>query len=172
MKKRYIILGLLALELITLPASAHILHKKGFSFDTSAFVKPQRAISVKLNSRPGQTRFMLTANAPFSVTSKDAIGTLNIEIDQAGTVNGNPFGQNTQSPGLPKNCASVASPIQQIIYASERGTTSENKGDVLTKTILVTINYDPAITPDIQILTQKKSEFLLTASSCSQTNSI
>lgn len=166
-KKRYIIFGLLALEIVSLPVSAHVVHNKVLNFDTSAIMNPPRAINVELNSEPGATRYMVSANTPFTVTSKNVIGTLNVHIYKNGLINGQAYGKNTQSPGAISSCAMTDNTDQRTIYVSERGTIAK-KGDILSETILVDISYDPKLTPDIQILTQKKSAKLLPAPLCAK----
>lgn len=164
-KKRYIVLGLLALEVIALPVSAHIVHKQVANFDKSAVTNPQRAINVKLNSGPGESLFMVSANAPFTVTSENAIGTLDVNVYESGSLNGKNFGANAQLPGAASACAATESPKQKTIYVSQRGTIAQ-KGDILSKAVLVGIKYDPSLNPEIKILTQKKSVKLLPAPLC------
>ena len=104
-KKRYILLGLLAVEVVSLPFTAHIIQKQAFAFDFSSMTNPQRAVKVKLKSPPGQTRYMVYATGPFTVTSENAVGTLDVRVSKSGYVNGKPYGANAQLPGARLSCA-------------------------------------------------------------------
>jgi len=165
MKKRYIVLGLVALEIAMLPFAGHILHKTGLSVDMTALMKPQRAINVKLESEPGVTRYMVSANAPFSVISESMIGQFDVGIYASGQINGRPFGDNAQAPGAGAACTVTKTTDERTIYKSEKGTIAQD-GDILSKTVLVEIRYNPYYKPDIKILTQKKSKNIISASSC------
>lgn len=168
-KKRYIVFGLLALEVVSLPFAASIVHKQAADFDISAITNPQRAINVELNAGPGVTRYLVTANAPFTVTSKNAIGTLNVNVYKSGFINGQAYGTNAQLPGAKSACTQTETTEKKTVYISERGTVAQ-KGDVLSETVLVEVRYDPSLTPDIKILTQKKSAKLLPAPLCTHIN--
>ncbi len=164
-KKRYIVFGLLTLELLTLPAAAHYAHKKGMSFDMSIFSKPQHAINIKLKSKPGIAMYMVSANAPFSVTTEAMIGRFDVNIHLKGRINGQFFGENAQPPGPETACAVTKTTDKRTIYRSEKGTIAQD-GDILSKTVLVEIRYEAYNKPDIKILTQKKSEKIASAPSC------
>lgn len=168
-KKRYIVLGLLALEVATLPVAAHFAHKSDFKFDKTAFETPQRAIHVKLNTKPGITRFIVSANAPFTVTSQGSAGKMNVKILEYGLVNGNVFGKNAQMPGPSAACVNPTSKQQSIIYTAERGTVLR-EGEILSKSVLVDIRYDPSLSPKLRVLTQKKSDGITPAKKCSDTS--
>lgn len=169
-KKRHIVLGLLALEVVSLPVAAHVVHKSDLKFDKTAFEKPQRAIHVKLNTDPGVTQYMVSANAPFTITSEGIRGTMKVKILEYGLVNGNAIGKNAQLPGPSTACIKTASLAQKAIYISKRGTVAR-KGDILSKTVLVDIRYDPTLSPEIKVLTQKKSEGILLAAKCGKSAS-
>ena len=168
-KKRYIVLGLLAFEVATLPVAAHFVHKSDFKFDKTAFETPQRAIHVKLKSKPGITRYMVSANAPFTITSEEAAGKMSVKIMQNGLVNGNVFGENAQMPGPATSCVTPSSTQQNIIYAAERGTVLR-EGEILSKSVLVDIRYDPSLSPKLKVLTQKKSANISSAKTCGNAN--
>ncbi len=170
MKKRYIVLGLLALEVATLPVAAHFVHNSDFKFDKTAFETPQRAIHVKLNTKPGVTRYMVSANAPFAITSEGVEGILNVKIHNHGLVNGNAFGKNAQMPGPSAACVTPNSVHKKTIYASERGTVLR-EGGILSKSVLVDIRYDPSLSPKLKVLTQKKSSGITPAKTCNGSSS-
>lgn len=166
MKKRYIVFGLLALEALMLPFAGHTFYKSGITDDLrKAFETPQRAVNVKLPSEPGFRRFIVFANAPFAVSTKDMVGPVTVNLHAQGTINGNNFGENAQMPGANTNCRELETTDTQIIYASEKGTIA-GEGPILTKSILVEVQYDAAQTPEVKILTQDKAESLPAAKAC------
>jgi len=165
MKKRYILLGLLALEIAILPFAGHILHKNAGNFNMSVFSKPQRVISVKLGSEPGLSRYMVSANTPFSVTSESIIGQFDVDIYPSGLINGKQFGQNAQAPGALKACGLSKTTEPRIIYKADKGTETGG-GEILSKAILVEIRYEAYYKPDLKILTQKQSDTILSAQPC------
>jgi len=168
MKKRYILLGLLALEIAMLPLAGHILYKTAGNFDMSAFSKPQRAINVKLGEEPGVTRYMVVTNAPFTVTSESMIGQFDVNIYPSGLINGKPFGLNAQAPGALKACGLTKTTAPRIIYKADKGTET-GEGEILSKAVLVEIRYEAYYKPDLKILPQRKSDAILTAQPCEKT---
>ena len=96
MKKRYFILGLIAVELAAFPAAAQILDKVVFS-------APQKAINVVVSDKPGVKKYAVSSNAPFAVTSQSAIGEFDIIVHGSGIINGQRFGDNAQLPGEAKS---------------------------------------------------------------------
>ncbi len=158
MKKRYIAFGLLALELATIPVSAQIIDKVVFS-------APQKAIHVKVAERPGLTKFVVSSNAPFVVTSEGAIGEFNVVIQANGLINGNPFGQNAQMPGDAKTCTVATSTTPAAIYSANQKTAAQ-PGEIISQAVLVEIHYDEAITPDLKILTEKKARKITSGQDC------
>lgn len=165
MKKRFIVLGLVAFELACLPFAGHMLHKTSAKLDMADFTKPQRAIHVKLDSEPGITRYMVSANAPFTVTSETMMGQFDVDIYASGIINGKDFGANAQKPGPDSACSQTQSLDPRVIYRSDKGTVA-NEGEILSKAILVEIRYEPYYKPDVKILTQKKSKDILSAQPC------
>ena len=165
MKKRYIVLGLVALEIALLPFAGTLLHKTDFYADMKALAKPQRAIHVKLPPEPGMTRYMVSANAPFVVTAEEMIGQFDINIYPSGEINGKSFGHNAQAPGELKACSLTETLEPRAVYKSDTGTIAKD-GEILSKTVLVEIRYEPYYKPDLKILTENKSKTILSAQSC------
>jgi len=166
MKKRYIVLGLLALEALMLPFAGHTFYKSGLTDDLrKVFETPQRAVNVKLPSEPGFSRFIVFANAPFAISTKDMVGPVTVKLHAQGTVNGNVFGENAQIPGQNSSCGTFETTDTKIIYASEKGTIA-GEGSILSQSILVEVQYDASQTPEVKILTQDKSEDLPAAETC------
>jgi len=165
MKKRYIVLAVLVLEIFMLLSVGQRVQKSDLKLDMSLFSKPQRAVNVKLGAEPGVTRYMVYANAPFAVTSKDIIGQFDVAIYASGKVNDKPFGENAKQPGPKAACSLTKTTDEHVIYRSETGTIAGD-GEILSKTVLVEIRYEPYYKPDVKILTQKKSEDIHSAQSC------
>ena len=166
MKKRYIVLGLLALEVLMLPIAGHTFYKSGMTDNLrKAFETPQRAINVKLPSEPGFTRFMVSANAPFAIITKNMIGPVRVNLYAEGSINGNVFGENARMPGANATCTELENSDIQIVYTSEKGTIAR-KGPALTKSILVEVQYNASQTPDVKVLTKDKSDGLPAAKTC------
>jgi len=165
MKKRYIVLGLIAFEMAMLPFIGTVLHKTDINSALAALAKPQRAIHVELPPEPGMTRYMVSANAPFVVTAEEMIGQFDIKIYPSGEINGKQFGKNAQAPGDLKACSLTETVEPRAVYRSETGTIAQD-GEILSKTVLVEIRYESYYKPDLKILTENKSKTILSAQSC------
>ena len=158
MKKRYFILGLIAVELAALPAAAQILDKVVFS-------APQKAIHVMVSDKPGVKKYAVTSNAPFAVTSQSAIGEFEVLVHGSGQINGKRFGDNAQLPGAAQSCTMAASPSPTAIYRAHQKTAAQ-AGSILSQAVIVEIHYDPALTPDIKILTENDSKTIGLGQNC------
>jgi len=157
-KKRYIAIGLIAAEVVSIPVSAQIIDKVAFSV-------PQRVVSVPFPPEAGITKFLVSSNAPFAVISENAIGEYDVKVHVSGILNGNKFGSNAQIPGAAKACAVQTTSSATKVYEADRKTAA-HKGDVLTQAVIVEIRYDEAITPDFKIITQDKAKRISTAEPC------
>lgn len=157
-KARFFVIGLIALEIASIPVSAKIIENVAFS-------KPQSVVSVPFPTQPGVTRFMVSSNSPFAITSEEAIGDFEINIEVRGNLNGKPFGRNAQAPGLIQSCARQTSSKTTKIYEAERGT-ELREGDILSKTVMVEVRYDATINPNLQIVSKNKAKKFLSAKSC------
>ena len=157
-KKRYIAIGVLAMELASIPVAAQMVDKVVFSV-------PQRVISVPFPPEAGVTKFLVSSNAPFAVVSENAIGEFNVTVDARGVLNGKRFGSNAQMPGASKTCATQTSPRSTKIYEAERKTAAKS-GDILTQAVIVEIRYDAETKPDLKIITQDKAKRISTGTSC------
>ena len=108
---------------------------------------------------------MISANAPFTVTSQSMIGQFDVNIYPSGLINGKRFGDNAQAPGAVKACGLTRTTEPRIIYKADKGTES-GEGEILSKAVLLEIRYDAYYKPDLKILTQKKSDTILSAQPC------
>ena len=157
-KATYLVIGLIALELTSIPVSAQIIKKITFS-------KPQKVIAVPFPSEVGITRFLVASDDPFAIISENAIDEFHITIMDKGKLNGRRFGFNAQMPGLATSCATQTSYSPTKIYESERKT-ALREGDILTQAIIVEIRYDEETKPKLKIVTEKKARKMSSASMC------
>jgi len=157
-KARYIAIGLIALEIASIPVSAKIIEKVAFS-------TPQKVAAVPFPPEAGITRFLLSSNAPFAIISENAVGEFNVSIEASGELNGNNFGSNAQMPGPAKACMAQTVPSSTKIYAAERKTAA-HKGDILTQAIIVEIRYETDIQPDFKVITENKAKRIPTGTTC------
>ncbi|MEP3892324.1 MAG: hypothetical protein ABJN69_17825 [Hellea sp.] len=160
-KKRYIAIGLIGLEVVSIPVSAQIIDKVAFSV-------PQKVISVPFPSEAGVTKFLVSSNAPFAVISENAIGEFQVNVQVSGQVNGNAFGSNAQLPGAESSCAAQTAASPTKVYEAVRKTAAQ-PGDVLTQAVIVQIRYDAEISPDFNIITQDKAKRISSAAACETT---
>jgi len=160
-KKRYLVIGLVLAELASIPVSAQIIDKVVFS-------AAQKVVSVPFPPEPGLTTFMVSSNAPFAITSENAIGEFTVDVQVEGSVNGNRFGGNAQLPGERHSCAAQTSPLTTKLYEATRKTAAE-KGDIVSQAVVISVSYDPALTPDFKIITEKKAKGLPLGSNCEST---
>lgn len=157
-KKRYLAIGIIALEFASIPVSAQIVDKVVFSV-------PQKVIAVAFPPEAGITKFLVSSNAPFAVISENAIGEFDISIQVSGNLNGNRFGSNAQMPGTATSCAAQTSPQSTKIYEAKRKTAAK-EGDILTQAVIVEIRYDSDTKPELKIVTEKKARKISSASMC------
>lgn len=161
-KKRYIVGGYLAFELIGLAiagtAGAQILEQ--IKFDP-----PQSVASAKLPSEAGLTRLVISSNAPFTILASEAIGKFDINVKREGLINTTPFGRNAQMPGPASACAHNPSLSEAIIYRADKKT-SLARGPILSQSIMVEIKYDAALSPKFSVKTEDNSVALMPAAVC------
>jgi len=162
-KARYFAIGIIALEIASIPVSAQII-------DKVAFAKPQKVIAVPFPPEAGLTKFLISSDAPFAVISENAIGEFDVNIEVSGILNGNRFGSNAQMPGMASTCARQTSPRATKIYEAERKTAARD-GDILTQAIIVEIRYDADIKPSLKIISQNKAKRLPLGAACGVSSS-
>lgn len=157
-KKRYLAIGFIAIEIVSIPVSAQIIDKVAFSV-------PQKVIAVPFPPEAGVTKFLVSSNAPFAVISENAIGEFQVSVQVSGHVNGNAFGSNAQLPGLAASCAAQTAASPTKLYEADRKTAAQ-AGDILTQAVIVEVRYDTAITPALKIITQDKAKRISSAAVC------
>lgn len=160
-KKRYLLFGIIALEVVSIPVSAQIIDKVAFSV-------PQRAIAVPFPPEPGLAKFLVSSNAPFAVVAENTIGEFEVSIQVSGVLNGNRFGDNAQMPGEAQTCAAQISPSATKIYEGDRKTAAQ-KGDILTQAVIVEIRYDADTSPAFKVMTEDDASKLPQGHACEAT---
>ena len=157
-KARYFAIGLIALEIVSIPVSAQIINKVAFS-------KPQKVIAVPFPPEAGLTKFMVSSDAPFAIISEEAIGEYDVSIKLSGILNGQRFGSNAQMPGVAESCAVQSSIKATKIYEAERKTEAR-KGEILSRAVIVEIRYNADIKPKLKIIPQNKVKRISVATAC------
>ena len=161
-KKRYIAFAILSAEMLALPfaipAAAQII-------DHVAFSIPQQVASVNIDAEPGKTQLVITSNAGFTVATEGAIGDFDIRLQPSGRINGTRYGDNAQAPGPLQNCGVATTTTPQVIYNATKKT-ALRKGGILSQSVIVEINYDPALTPKFIVKTLDNSKDIPKAGNC------
>lgn len=141
-KKRYILLGLLCLELASLPAAAKILSQISVSEKATASV-------VLIDSKDGRKRYAVATNAPFYISAEHTTGPVSVEVYKSGVIGSSRFGDNAQMPGAALACSSP-SDKERVIYQSKRKT-ALGSGEILSQAVIVAIKYSDEFEPDFKI---------------------
>jgi hypothetical protein len=141
-KKRYIVLGVLALEIASLPAAAQIIDRVVFS------VEPQ-ASAVLIDDIDGVKRFAVASNSAFYVTAENVIGDIRVEVKNSGMIGSARFGNNAQMPGVALACSTM-NLGPKTVYQAERKTAAM-PGDILSQAVMVVVEHDPEADPVIRI---------------------
>lgn len=157
-KTRYVVLGLIGLEIASIPVAAQIMSKV-------AFTKPQIVNAVPFPPEQGVSKFLVASDAPFVVVSENSIGEFDINIRVSGLLNGNHFGANAQAPGALKSCAVQTENTPTKIYVGERETAARD-GEILTRAVIVEIRYAMDITPELKIVSQNAAKKIAPSHPC------
>ena len=168
MKTRYkVLIGWLAIELAALPFALPAL--ASFKHRVSLKVE-QKAIAVPLPPLPGERRFLVASNGPFSVIADNVIGELSVSLTQSGEASGVSYGSKSQLPGESSACGFVTAPRPTRIYTALTKT-AQSRGTVTEQAVLVTIKFDPETSPDLTIKPMEQSSDTLLAMPCDGRNS-
>ncbi len=141
-KKRYLALGLLAIELASLPAAAQIIDRVAFT------IEPQ-ASAVLIDDIEGRKRYAVASNSAFFVTAESAIGNIMVTVHQSGDIGNTRFGDNAQMPGAALICSTLING-EETVYQAERKTAAKS-GDILSQAVIVVVEHDPTANPVIRI---------------------
>ena len=161
-KKRYLLLGLLAIELVSLPAAAQIVNRVAFE------VRPLVTAVEIPTAEPGISRFLVASNAGFSVKAKGVVGDVRVNVHVSGTMGGETrFGDAAQLPGQKTSCASASS-ISSDIYKAYRKTAA-TPGTPPEQAVVFEFSYSANARPDFEFKAGTDTASLIT--SCSGANS-
>ena len=109
-------MGFLALELLSLPAAAQIVHRVAFE------VRPLVTAVEIPTAEPGLSRFLVASNAGFGVTADNVIGDISTMVHVSGTISDTSrFGDAAQLPGAEETCA-LSTGTDSTIYIADRKT--------------------------------------------------
>ena len=143
-KKRYIALGIIAVELASLPAAAKIIHMAAFQ------TKPRVLAAEIPTSEPGVSRFLVNSNDGFGVEVEGFIGDIKTTIYENGTLaSKRRFGDEAQLPGAAKSCAQSLSNQDQPIYQAIQKTELTD-GHVVDRSVVFEFHYDPQAKPSFE----------------------
>ncbi|MEP3653762.1 MAG: hypothetical protein ABJO36_02600 [Litorimonas sp.] len=161
-KKRYIILGLLAVELLSLPAAAQIVHRVAFD------IRPMVTAVEIPTSEPGVSRYLVASNAGFGVKANRVIGDVQVEVHVSGTMNKvSPFGSAAQLPGPQSGCAQ-ASGLSSNIYIADRKTAAK-PGTPPEQAVVFEFSYDATARPNFEFIAG--DDAITAISTCSEATS-
>lgn len=162
MKKRYIVLGLVALDILCLPLAAQLFNK----VSQLSFSAPAHAIVSELpRNEPGVAHLVITASEPFILTAANLNGTANIEVRTSGSINTTRFGDNAQLPGLKTVCMSAFGSGPSIIYTANKAT-SVKGGEILSKSVILTVNFSKDATPEFKVMLKSNADDQTQAEAC------
>lgn len=157
LKKRNILIALIAVELASFPAAAKIIERLS--------VSEAPAVSVVLiDAINGRKRFAVASNAPFFIQTDDLIGNVTVQIHKSGQIGQSRFGDNAQMPGVSLACSRVDEE-EQVIYQSLRET-SLDRGEILSQAVIVAIHYDEEISPSFHFDTGEADSHFAEQSDC------
>jgi len=137
-KKRYIVLGFLAVELMSLPAAAQIVHKVAFDI------------------RP-----IVTA---VEIPTAEPIGEVSVNVHVSGSLSGaNRFGDAAQLPG-PESICSEATGLNSAIYQADRKTAAK-PGTPPEQAVIMEFTYDASARPNFEFIAGKNETAPISACS-------
>jgi len=143
--KRYILLGFLAVELMSLPAAAHIVHS------AATQVRPIVTAVEIPTAEPGVSRFLVTSNAGFDVKATDVVGDVSVNVHVSGKLSSqNRFGAAAQLPGPKATCAQATGQNAAIYKANRK--TAAHEGDAVEKAVVIEFTYDHTATPNFNFI--------------------
>ena len=158
MRKRNIVYGLIALEIICIPVSAKVI-------DTVMHTFPQTVIATELPRQPGKAMIAVSSNKPFVITASGHTGEMDVKVTQTGMIYKTSYGQNAQMPGPARVCAATADDSAATIYTGALRT-AKTRGQVLSQTVMVEVRYDASADPVFEVIPQKKSTKIAAAPAC------
>jgi len=160
-KKRYIVLGFLAVELMSLPAAAHIVHSAAVQ---AIQVQPVVTAVEVPTQKPGLSRFLVMSNAGFGVQANNVSGEVSVKIKPKGVLNNvSRYGGAAQLPGPQETCAQTSNANTSIYIADRK--TAAREGTAPQRAVIFEISYDPAAQPKFEFIAG--SDKIATIATCS-----
>ena len=150
-KKRYLALGIIVIELASLPAAAKIIH-------TAAFQTKPRVLAAEIpTSEPGVSRFLVNSNDGFGVEVEGFIGDVKTVVYESGTLaSKRRFGDEAQLPGPAHACAqslsNQASPVYQAVRKTEL-----SDAHVVDQAVVFEFRYKAQVKPNFKFTPGKAS---------------
>ncbi len=144
-KKRYIALGLIAFELMSLPAAAKIIQT------ATTHTPTPRVLAVEIvTDEAGVSRFIVNSNDGFGIEVEGLIGDVNTTVHESGVLASNArFGDDAQLPGDAKACSHSASTDSQPIYQAIQKTELTH-GHVVDRSVVFEFHYDAQAKPSFE----------------------
>lgn len=155
-KKRYIVFAWLAVELISLPAAAHIVTNATFEAPSTPLV-----IAVEIPSTtPGVSRYLVNSDAGFIVKAENMSGKVNIDVHKSGTLGNNTrFGDAAQLPGPETGCAQPEGASSKIYEALRK--TEAQGGGAADRAVVFEFQYAPEHRPEFVFVAEDNTETAL-----------
>lgn len=158
MKPRYFLFAFIGFELIALPASAGMVGKVFSSLN-------QHAVVTELPRQPGTAKLVISSNAPFVITAENMSGDVDLNLMQSGKIYTTRFGDNTQTPGPEKACASLGNTKPAIIYTADKAT-SVKDAEILSQSVVMEVSYAYDAQPVFKVMTHREAKKIETAPAC------
>jgi len=161
-KKRYIVMGLLGLELLSLPAAAQIIQRVAF--------EPRPLVTaVKVpTAEPGLSRFLVTSDAGFDIRAENVVGRIETTVYVSGTISGSlRFGDAAQLPGPKAACAQLSGSNSHIYKADSK--TEAGRGSPAEQAVIFEFSYPVDSHPNFKFIADGDSAETIT--SCSDERS-
>ena len=143
-RKRHIAIGLVALELASIPVAAQMVDHVSFK------VEP-RVIVAEVPDRPaGERTFLVASNAAFVIEVEDVVGPVRTAVTPTGQVDNLSYGNAAELPGLAGSCISAQGNRTQVYAAT--GKTAKLRGKVQDQAVRIDVRFDPIANPLIHIV--------------------
>lgn len=161
-RKRNIILGIIAIEILALPVSAQMVNHV-------LFTTPADAAIVNLpTDDPTMSRLVIVSNTPFVLTAENGTGEAAISVHKSGAINDMRFGDKAQIPGAENGCAVLGGADASVIYTATQRTAVE-RGDVLDRSVIFEVRHAANETPTFNVLPVSKAKDLPVSAACGTT---
>ena len=118
--------------------------------DRVRFEISPKVMSKVLDRVDGETKLLVASNSAFNISAMGMIGSVKIIIEKEGEINGSQFGSAAQLPGQRTTEKFLVSPLETLIYQSERKT-ARDSGNAREQAVLIRISYAGAIQPIFKV---------------------